>query len=83
MSSASVDASVEIPEGICTLTYERLNVDQIRQSVADDGAGATVLFVGSTRNSFQGMRCTSGYFIISSHCQGKQLLIWSTRHTAS
>ena len=50
----SVDALVEIPEGVCVLTHMPLDVDQARKSVMDDGAGATILFVGTTRNSFEG-----------------------------
>jgi molybdopterin synthase catalytic subunit len=53
--SASVAASLELPEGVCVLTYDTLNVEQIRCSVASDGAGATVVFVGTTRNSFKGI----------------------------
>ena len=52
--SASVDAQLDIPEGTCVLTYEPLNVQEIIQSVGDDSAGATAVFVGTTRNSFKG-----------------------------
>jgi molybdopterin synthase catalytic subunit len=56
---ASVDALVEIPEGVCVLTHMPLDVDQVRKSVLDDGAGATILFVGTTRNSFEGSSITN------------------------
>jgi molybdopterin synthase catalytic subunit len=36
------------------LTYERLNAETITASVKDDGAGAIALFIGTTRDSFQG-----------------------------
>ncbi|KAL7285368.1 hypothetical protein ACG7TL_000463 [Trametes sanguinea] len=52
--SASIEARLDIPEGTCALTYEPLDVQTIIQSVADDGAGATAVFIGTTRNSFKG-----------------------------
>ncbi|CDO71635.1 hypothetical protein BN946_scf184911.g105 [Trametes cinnabarina] len=52
--SASVAARLDIPEGTCALTYEPLDVQSIIQSVTDDGAGATAVFIGTTRNSFRG-----------------------------
>ncbi|KAI0825053.1 molybdenum cofactor synthesis 2 [Trametes gibbosa] len=52
--SASVEARLATPEGTCALTYEPLNAQAIIQSVADDGAGATAVFIGTTRNSFKG-----------------------------
>jgi molybdopterin synthase catalytic subunit len=52
--SASVDAYLETSEGICALTHQALNVDQIIKSVGDHGAGATCVFIGTTRNSFKG-----------------------------
>ena len=52
--SASVEARLDIPEGTCALTYESLDVQAIIQSVADDAAGATAVFIGTTRNSFKG-----------------------------
>ncbi|KAI0375080.1 molybdenum cofactor synthesis 2 [Pilatotrama ljubarskyi] len=52
--SASVEARLDIPEGTCALTYEPLDVQAIITSVADDGAGATAVFIGTTRNSFKG-----------------------------
>ncbi|KAI0669816.1 molybdenum cofactor synthesis 2 [Trametes maxima] len=51
---ASVEARVETPQGICALTYEPLDTQEIVRSVADDGAGATAVFIGTTRNSFKG-----------------------------
>ncbi|KAG8219766.1 molybdenum cofactor synthesis 2 [Butyriboletus roseoflavus] len=40
--------------GTCVLTYEPLNVDAIMRTVSDDNAGATAVFIGTTRNSFKG-----------------------------
>ncbi|KAG9086244.1 Molybdopterin synthase catalytic subunit [Ceratobasidium sp. UAMH 11750] len=39
-----------------TLTYEPLDVSEIMDSVRDDGAGALALFVGTTRDNFNGKR---------------------------
>lgn len=36
------------------LTYDELDVQSVIGSVGDDGAGATVVFVGTTRNNFKG-----------------------------
>ena len=57
--SASVEARLDIPEGTCVLTYEPLDVQSIIHSVADDGAGATAVFIGTTRNSFKGRGTTT------------------------
>ncbi|KAI0932114.1 hypothetical protein AcW1_000674 [Taiwanofungus camphoratus] len=54
LPSASIDAQLEIPEGICVLTHNALSVDEIITSVGDDRAGATTVFIGTTRNSFKG-----------------------------
>ncbi|KZT72832.1 molybdenum cofactor synthesis 2 [Daedalea quercina L-15889] len=51
--SASTDAMLQIPEGICVLTHDVLCVNDIIQSVGDDRAGATAVFIGTTRNHFQ------------------------------
>jgi molybdopterin synthase catalytic subunit len=52
--SASVDAYMETLGGICVLTHHALDVNQIITSVGDDSAGATAVFIGTTRNSFKG-----------------------------
>ncbi|KAI0756911.1 molybdenum cofactor synthesis 2 [Daedaleopsis nitida] len=52
--SASVEARLNIPEGICVLTYRPLDIQAIITSVGDDAAGATAVFIGTTRNSFKG-----------------------------
>ena len=52
--AASIEARLDVPEGTCVLTYQPLDVQQIIQSVGDDGAGATAVFIGTTRNSFKG-----------------------------
>jgi len=57
-SSASVDASLQTKGGFCVLTHRALNVDQIIRSVSDDAAGATAVFIGTTRNSFKGKAVT-------------------------
>lgn len=38
------------------LTYEKLNTEAITATVKDDGAGAIAVFIGTTRDSFQGKR---------------------------
>ena len=52
---ASVAAKLEIPEGAFFLTYDKLDSEAILRSVQDDAAGATAMFIGTTRNSFQGV----------------------------
>jgi len=54
----SVDLTLEIPEGICVLCHASIDVDQVMKSVQDDRAGATVVFIGTTRNSFKGKTVT-------------------------
>ena len=51
---ASTAAKLEIPEGIFVLTFDKLDSEAVIQSVQDDTAGATAVFIGTTRNSFQG-----------------------------
>jgi len=46
LPSASISAELHIPEGTCTLTYTPINVDKVINSVRDDGAGATAVFIG-------------------------------------
>ncbi|EPQ60621.1 MoaE-domain-containing protein [Gloeophyllum trabeum ATCC 11539] len=53
-SSASVDARHETDHGVAVLTHCPLDTQAIIDSVADDGAGATAVFIGTTRNTFQG-----------------------------
>jgi len=52
--STSVEAREEVGRSICVLSYKSLKIDEIIKSVSDDGAGATALFIGTTRNSYQG-----------------------------
>ncbi|KAG2120830.1 molybdenum cofactor synthesis 2 [Suillus discolor] len=52
--STSVEAREEVGRSVCVLTYKSLEIDEIIKSVSDDGAGATALFIGTTRNSYQG-----------------------------
>ena len=52
--SASVNASLDTEHGVVALTYDKLPVQDIIASVGDDRAGATAVFLGTTRNSFKG-----------------------------
>ncbi|KAH9837206.1 molybdenum cofactor synthesis 2 [Rhodofomes roseus] len=56
--SASTDAMLQISEGVCVLTHDALCVNDIVQSVGDDRAGATAVFIGTTRNYFKGQVVT-------------------------
>ena len=44
--SQSVEALLESPQAICTLTYKSLDVQNIMASVHDEAAGATAIFIG-------------------------------------
>ena len=52
--SASVEARLDTEDGTVALTYAGLLVQEIIASVGDERAGATAVFVGTTRNSFKG-----------------------------
>ena len=52
--AASAEARLETEDGVSVLTYNRLDAQEIMLSVGDDQAGATALFIGTTRNSFKG-----------------------------
>jgi molybdopterin synthase catalytic subunit len=52
--AASTPARLESTQGVCVLTFEPLDVGTAIKAVGDDGAGATAIFIGTTRNSFQG-----------------------------
>ena len=52
---ASIAAELQIPEGTFVLTYDKLDSEAIIRSVQDDTAGAIAVFIGTTRNSFQGV----------------------------
>lgn len=54
--SASTAERQEWDRNVCVLTYDPLDASAITQSVGDDGVGATVVFIGTTRNSFKGGR---------------------------
>ncbi|KAI0094832.1 molybdenum cofactor synthesis 2 [Irpex rosettiformis] len=57
--AASTEASWETGDnGVAVLTHDRLDVQAIAASVADDTAGATAVFIGTTRNSFRGKAVT-------------------------
>jgi molybdopterin synthase catalytic subunit len=50
----SIDARLVTEDGICAITHDTLDTDAIVQSVGDGSAGATAVFIGTTRNSFKG-----------------------------
>lgn len=52
--AASVEARLETEDGVCVLTYKKLDTQEVISSVGDDQAGATAVFIGTTRNSFRG-----------------------------
>ncbi|PPQ62835.1 hypothetical protein CVT24_000529 [Panaeolus cyanescens] len=52
-SPASIDAEYNSPNVVCRITYTPLDSQSIIASVQDDGAGATAVFIGTTRNSFK------------------------------
>lgn len=52
--AASFATKREFEQGECVLTYDRLDVDSIVKSVSNDSTGATAVFIGTTRNTFQG-----------------------------
>lgn len=54
LPTASFAALLHSPYGECALTYEALDVQGIIDSVGDDGAGAVAVFIGTTRDSFEG-----------------------------
>ena len=61
-ASAAAAAKLEIPEGTFVLTYEKLESEVVIQSVQDDAAGAIAVFIGTTRDSFQGTLNGSSFF---------------------
>ncbi|KAF9457446.1 molybdenum cofactor synthesis 2 [Collybia nuda] len=56
--TTSVDATLLIPEGICVLCHNPINIENVANSVRDDAAGASAIFIGTTRNSFKGKTVT-------------------------
>ena len=63
---ASVAAELQIPEGTFVLTYDKLDSEGIIRSVQDDTAGAIAVFIGTTRNSFQGTSHSSSVYPVLS-----------------
>ncbi|SPO21996.1 related to molybdopterin synthase large subunit [Ustilago trichophora] len=56
---SSVSGSIKSSHGDeAVLTYDELQEKEAIRFVADDGAGATVLFSGTTRDSFKGKQVT-------------------------
>lgn len=51
---SSVDASLLTEQVSCVLTHSDLDTQRIIASVQDGAAGATAVFIGTTRNSFKG-----------------------------
>ncbi|KAL5495380.1 hypothetical protein ACEPAI_843 [Sanghuangporus weigelae] len=58
LPSASTPAELTTPHGTCVLTYDPLDTASIVKSVGSDEAGATAVFIGTTRNSFKGKNVT-------------------------
>ncbi|RDB28780.1 Molybdopterin synthase catalytic subunit [Hypsizygus marmoreus] len=56
--SSSIEATATTTEGFCALSYTPIDVNKVTSSVQDDGAGATAVFIGTTRNSFEGKSVT-------------------------
>ncbi|KAL0951260.1 hypothetical protein HGRIS_007974 [Hohenbuehelia grisea] len=54
LEDASFETSWNADGNVCALTYSRLDVSGIISAVGDDTAGATAVFIGTTRNSFAG-----------------------------
>ncbi|KAI0695171.1 molybdenum cofactor synthesis 2 [Cytidiella melzeri] len=54
----SVEARLKTEDGLVVLTYEKLDTQAIIASVGDVTAGATAVFIGTTRNSFKGKTVT-------------------------
>ncbi|KZS95963.1 MoaE-domain-containing protein [Sistotremastrum niveocremeum HHB9708] len=52
-TEASYATSLRTEDGICSLTYEPLDVSAIIASVGDKAAGAQAIFIGTTRDNFQ------------------------------
>lgn len=73
LQSASFDITLETTDGVCVLTHQPLDVEQIVKSVGDDSAGATAVFIGTTRNSFKGKypHLFQGVFQLSTILSGK------------
>ncbi|KAE9408136.1 molybdenum cofactor synthesis 2 [Gymnopus androsaceus JB14] len=52
--SASVPGSIELPGAVCSISNELDSIETIMKQVADDRCGASTIFIGTTRDSFQG-----------------------------
>jgi molybdopterin synthase catalytic subunit len=51
----SFDISVDFDGGRCALTSKELDTTTIIESVKSDETGANAVFIGTTRNTFQGI----------------------------
>ncbi|XP_051028450.1 molybdopterin synthase catalytic subunit [Acomys russatus] len=58
-SSNDVDEVEEKPKDVIQLTAEKLSVDQVSRLVISPLCGAVSLFVGTTRNNFEGKKVIS------------------------
>ena len=54
MHAASTEAALLTKDGGIVLTYSPLDAKAIVDNVQDAAAGATAVFIGTTRNSFRG-----------------------------
>jgi molybdopterin synthase catalytic subunit len=76
--STSVEAREEVGRSVCVLSYKSLEIDEIIKSAGDDGAGATALFIGTTRNSYQGTSHAnvpeSSHVLTFTTCYGQERL---------
>jgi molybdopterin synthase catalytic subunit len=52
--SHSIETRTDFEGGYVALTYDTLDVSAITASIADPSAGAQTIFIGTTRNSFNG-----------------------------
>lgn len=50
----SVEAHSETSNGVCVITRRELNVSDIISLVSDNKAGGTAVFIGTTRDHFNG-----------------------------
>lgn len=60
MSAFSVDGRLETDNGVSVLTHTPLDTTHIVASVGNAGAGATAVFIGTTRDSFKGHNHSQG-----------------------
>ncbi|XP_007662005.1 molybdopterin synthase catalytic subunit-like [Ornithorhynchus anatinus] len=54
-----MNGTAEKPKDLIRFTNEKLSVDEVSQSVISPSCGAVSLFVGTTRNNFEGKKVIS------------------------